>query len=66
MSEATQDTAIKEERFSHSADTYLARAYAAQSPSSGMAPFTVQRRLPRPQDMQIDILYCGVCRSDLP
>lgn len=65
MSEATQDTAIKEERFSHSADTYLARAYAAQSPSSGMAPFTVRRRLPRPQDVQIDILYCGVCHSDL-
>jgi uncharacterized zinc-type alcohol dehydrogenase-like protein len=30
-----------------------------------MAPFTVRRRLPRPQDVQIDILYCGVCHSDL-
>jgi uncharacterized zinc-type alcohol dehydrogenase-like protein len=30
-----------------------------------MAPFTIRRRAPRPQDVQIDILYCGVCHSDL-
>jgi len=30
-----------------------------------MAPFTIRRREPRPQDLQIDILYCGVCHSDL-
>src|SRR5215471_11051818 len=45
--------------------TSLAKAYAARSPTSGMAPFTIRRREPRPQDLQIDILYCGVCHSDL-
>ena len=41
--------------------TSVAKAYAARSPTSGMAPFTIRRREPRPQDLQIDILYCGVC-----
>ncbi|MGH7847231.1 MAG: NAD(P)-dependent alcohol dehydrogenase [Candidatus Binatia bacterium] len=41
------------------------KAYAAQSPSSSMAPFTIRRRVPGPQDVQIGILYCGVCHSDL-
>jgi uncharacterized zinc-type alcohol dehydrogenase-like protein len=45
--------------------TFAARAFAAQSASSGMTPYTVQRRSPRPQDVQIEILYCGVCHSDL-
>ena len=45
--------------------TFSAKAFAAQSASSGMAPHTVQRRAPRAQDVQIEILYCGVCHSDL-
>src|SRR4029077_19748359 len=45
--------------------TFPAKAYAAQNPTSGMAPFTLRRREPRPQDVQIEILYCGVCHSDL-
>src|SRR5215813_15521330 len=45
--------------------SYPARAYAAQSATSGMAPVTIRRREPRPQDVQIEILYCGVCHSDL-
>lgn len=46
-------------------NSFSARAYAAQSPTSGMAPFSIQRREPQPQDVQIEILYCGVCHSDL-
>lgn len=42
-----------------------ARAYAAQNEKSPLAPFTIQRRDPRPQDIHIQILYCGVCHSDL-
>ena len=42
-----------------------AKAFAAQSATSGLGPFTLQRRTPRPQDVQIEILYCGVCHSDL-
>jgi alcohol dehydrogenase (NADP+) len=46
-------------------ETYNARAFAARSPKSGMTLFTLSRRAPRPQDVQIDILFCGVCHSDL-
>jgi methylphosphotriester-DNA--protein-cysteine methyltransferase len=60
MSETTQAT-LEET----AAKTYGARAYAALSASSGLAPATIRRRAPRPQDVQLDVLYCGVCHSDL-
>ena len=41
------------------------KAYAAQSATSSMAPWTFERRDPMPHDVQIEILYCGVCHSDL-
>ncbi|HWE94078.1 MAG TPA: NAD(P)-dependent alcohol dehydrogenase [Tepidisphaeraceae bacterium] len=40
-------------------------AYAAQSATSPLAPFSIDRRDPGPTDVQIEILYCGVCHSDL-
>jgi uncharacterized zinc-type alcohol dehydrogenase-like protein len=46
-------------------ETYEAKAYAATSPSSALAPASIRRRVPGPQDVQIDVLYCGVCHSDL-
>jgi alcohol dehydrogenase (NADP+) len=39
--------------------------YAAQSASSPLAPFSFNRREPLEKDVVIDILYCGVCHSDL-
>lgn len=45
--------------------SYPAKAYAAQSPTSGLAGSSIQRRDPQAQDVQIEILYCGVCHSDL-
>ncbi|MFU8821560.1 MAG: NAD(P)-dependent alcohol dehydrogenase [Gammaproteobacteria bacterium] len=42
-----------------------ARAYAARSPDSGMAPFSVERRAPRADDVVIEIDYCGICHTDL-
>ena len=45
--------------------TYPAKAYAAQSPDSGLAPASIVRREPLPKDVQIEIMYCGVCHSDL-
>lgn len=42
-----------------------ARAYAAQDPTSGVAPFTFTRRALRDDDVRIDIKYCGICASDL-
>ena len=42
-----------------------ALGYAAQSAKSPLAPFHFERRQPGPRDVQIDILYCGVCHSDV-
>ena len=41
------------------------KAYAAQSATAPLAPSSVERRAPKPHDVQIDILFCGVCHSDL-
>jgi uncharacterized zinc-type alcohol dehydrogenase-like protein len=40
-------------------------AYAAQSAKDDLAPYRIDRRDPRPDDVVIEILYCGVCHSDL-
>ncbi|HZI14664.1 MAG TPA: NAD(P)-dependent alcohol dehydrogenase [Myxococcus sp.] len=40
-------------------------AYAAASAGAPLAPFTFEQREPGPQDVLIDILYCGVCHSDI-
>lgn len=39
--------------------------YAATDASTPLAPFSFSRRDVGPHDVQIDILYCGVCHSDL-
>jgi len=41
------------------------QGYAAQSAKDGLAPFRFERRDQRPDDVVIEILYCGVCHSDL-
>ncbi len=40
-------------------------AYAAADANSPLAPYTIQRREPRAGEVLIDILYCGVCHSDI-
>src|SRR5215204_5815533 len=44
---------------------YNAKAYAAASPTSPVAATTIPRRDPTENDVQIDILFCGICHSDL-
>jgi alcohol dehydrogenase (NADP+) len=39
--------------------------YAAPSATQALAPFRFERRDPRSDDVEIEILYCGVCHSDL-
>ena len=39
--------------------------YAVQSATAKLAPFQFQRRVQRKNDVEIEILYCGVCHSDL-
>jgi alcohol dehydrogenase (NADP+) len=41
------------------------RAYAAPTAQALLTPFTVDRRDPGPLDVAIDIMFCGVCHSDL-
>jgi uncharacterized zinc-type alcohol dehydrogenase-like protein len=40
-------------------------AYAAQSATTPLAPFNFQRRDPGEHDVQIEILFCGVCHTDV-
>jgi uncharacterized zinc-type alcohol dehydrogenase-like protein len=42
-----------------------AKAYAAESPTAALGPTTIIRREPTPRDVEIDILFCGICHSDL-
>jgi uncharacterized zinc-type alcohol dehydrogenase-like protein len=42
-----------------------AKGYAAMTTAEPLQPFSFSRRTPRPHDVLIDILYCGVCHSDL-
>jgi alcohol dehydrogenase (NADP+) len=58
MSEAAQAVAQKTR-------TFPAKAFAAHSATTPLSPFAFQRRQPGPQDVQIEILFCGVCHSDL-
>ncbi|CAG7855987.1 alcohol dehydrogenase (NADP+) [biofilm metagenome] len=39
--------------------------YATHDPASPLEPFTFERRDLRPSDVQIEILFCGVCHSDI-
>jgi uncharacterized zinc-type alcohol dehydrogenase-like protein len=41
------------------------KAYAAQSATSPLAAWDLERREPKPHDVEIEIMYCGVCHSDL-
>jgi len=43
----------------------IVNAYAAQNETSPLAPFTLERRVAGPHDVKIEILYCGVCHSDI-
>src|SRR5678816_3410922 len=44
---------------------YTAKAYAARSSTSPLAALKIDRRDPTERDVQIEILYCGICHSDL-
>ena len=45
--------------------TYKARAYSAASATSQLASTKINRREPTDRDVQIEILFCGICHSDL-
>jgi uncharacterized zinc-type alcohol dehydrogenase-like protein len=43
----------------------IVKAYGASSKQSPIEPLTIQRRDLRPHDVQVEILYCGICHSDI-
>src|SRR5689334_6482004 len=43
---------------------YKAKAYSAASATAPLDPTTIPRRDPSERDVQIDILFCGICHSD--
>ena len=46
-------------------NTYKTKAYSAASAKSPLASTTIPRRDPTERDVQIEILFCGICHSDL-
>ncbi|MCA9322003.1 MAG: NAD(P)-dependent alcohol dehydrogenase [Planctomycetes bacterium] len=46
-------------------NTTTTRAFGAQDASAPLAPLDIPRREPTDHDVQIEILFCGICHSDL-
>src|SRR5678809_1612072 len=46
-------------------NTYNTKAYSAASATSPLASTTIPRREPTERDVRIEILFCGICHSDL-
>lgn len=44
---------------------FLTKGYAAHSAGEPLKPFSFERRDPGPEDVQIEIQFCGICHSDL-
>jgi len=44
---------------------YKTKAYSAASATSPLAGTSIARRDPLEHDVQIEILFCGICHSDL-
>ena len=41
------------------------RAWGAPAAGKPLGPMTIERREPGPRDVVLDILFCGVCHSDI-
>src|SRR5580693_8321288 len=58
-------TGTEAQHTKESSSASASKAFAAKSATSGLGPLTIQRRAPQAADVEIEILYCGVCHSDL-
>lgn len=45
--------------------TYDVKAYAAAGAKSPLAPVKIRRRAPLARDVRIEVLFCGICHSDM-
>lgn len=43
----------------------LTKAYAVKGAGSKLEPFELERREPGPRDVELEILYCGICHTDV-
>lgn len=43
----------------------LVHGYAAHSVNAELVPWSFERRDLRPDDVELDVLFCGVCHSDI-
>jgi uncharacterized zinc-type alcohol dehydrogenase-like protein len=41
------------------------KAYAIQAEGQGLEPFTIERREPGPEEVLVELMYCGICHTDL-
>ena len=41
------------------------KAYAAEAAEEDLKPYNIDRREPGPEDVEIEILFCGICHSDI-
>jgi uncharacterized zinc-type alcohol dehydrogenase-like protein len=55
----------KGRKYQENETMYNAKAYAAASATSPLASTTISRRDPTESDVKIEILFCGICHSDL-
>ncbi len=65
MARNASETSVVAETSLGERHAHTVKAYGAGSATSGLAPTLIPRREALPQDVQIDIQYCGVCHSDL-
>src|SRR5690606_3929881 len=49
----------------HDMNTFSVKAYGTAAPEADVKQLTIDRREVTATDVEIDILYCGVCHSDL-
>ena len=45
--------------------TITVKAFGTEAPTANLKPLNIERREVTAKDVEIDILYCGVCHSDL-
>src|SRR6201994_2829622 len=64
MNDSTSN-AILQEPAQSTPETFTAKAFSASAPTSPLSAASIARRKPMPNDVQIEILFCGVCHSDL-
>lgn len=46
-------------------ETISAKGYAGHHSADSLSPFTFERRKPGPKDVLIEIMYCGICHTDI-